>query len=460
MNYRPILTEKFAKTTGEYKMLDCFSVVAALSGGVDSAVLLHLLADVCGRRPIALYALHVHHGIRGAEADRDAAFCENLCRELKIPLEIVRLDVPAMAAASGRGLEETAREARYAALEDFCRRTGVERIATAHHADDNLETLLFNLIRGAGSRGGGGIAPVRGRIIRPLIACTREEILGYAAECGIPFVEDSTNADLSYSRNFLRAKVIPLLKQMNPSLPAAALRFSAHLRQDDEALCRIAGGLANDLSCAGLAALPPAISRRIVRSAYEKTAGAVLPADQTDALMELIRTGREGSRVCLSGGISGIIRRHRLTFAPTRTPETVRSYRYALRPGENFIPEISAMLCLYGEIGEKEEIAIKEKQNIYKLFIHRSLDFAKIAYSDLVVRSKADGDTIRYGGMTRKVKKLLWERGIPPERRALCPVLADSGGILWIPGFPVCDRASPSDGNPQLHLCFFADPLP
>lgn len=458
MNERLILPEKFAKTAEEYGMFRCRSALVALSGGVDSTVLLHLMAEYGKTHSIRLYALHVHHGIRGAEADRDADFCERLCEKLAIPLETVRLDVPAMAAESGRGIEETAREARYAALEDFCDRMGIERIVTAHHADDNLETLLLNLVRGAGSHGGGGIAPVRGRIIRPLIACTRAQILAFAEKRGISYVEDSTNADPAYSRNFLRVKVIPLLMEMNPSLTDAALRFCRNLRQDDEALCGIADALPADPTCADLAALPPAIARRIVRSACERATGAALSADQTDALMRLIEKDREGGKICLSGGISAVVRRHRLAFAPTAAPIPPKSYRYPLHFGENPIPEIDAILCLYGEIGEKEEKAIKEKQNIYKLFIHRSIDFAKIAYSDLVMRNKADGDTICYGGMTRRVKKLLWERKIPADRRALCPVLADSEGILWIPGFPVCDRAAPRPGCRPLHLCFFANP--
>ncbi len=448
---------KFEKMTEEHRMLGCSSVVVALSGGADSVVLLHLMKDACRKRQTHLSCLHVHHGIRGDEADRDAMFCQRLCEDWGIPLETVRFDVPAIAAEQKRGLEETARECRYGALSDYCRKNGVDRIATAHNADDNLETLLFHLIRGAGTTGGGGIAPIRGNIIRPILTCTKEEILGYAEENGIAYVTDSTNADPAYSRNYLRHRVIPMLRELNPNVSEAALRFCRHLRQDDALLQRIAAESAGDLSCRNLAAADPAVCRRIIRSAYTDFSSAVLTADQTDAILELIQRDVESSRISLPGGNLAVIRDHRLCFEKETVTEPV-SYRYRLHPGVNPIPEIGAEICLYPEIGENEEKDIKEKQNIYKLFIHRSLDFDKIAYSDLVVRNKSDGDRIRYGGMTRRVKKLLWERKIPPERRGLYPVVEDADGIVWIPGFPVCDRAAETPEAKILHLCYFADP--
>lgn len=453
-----LVKRKFEKMTEEHRMLGCSSVVVALSGGVDSVVLLHLMKEACRKRQISLSCLHVHHGIRGDEADRDADFCQKLCEDWGIDLETVYFDVPAIANRQKRGLEEVARDCRYGALSDYCMKRGVERIATAHNADDNLETLLFHLIRGAGTTGGGGIAPVRGGIIRPILSCTKEEILGYAAENGIAYVEDSTNADPAYSRNYLRHRVIPMLRELNPNLTEAALRFCRHLREDDALLGRIAAEASGDLSCESLAAADPAICRRIVRSAYTDFSGGVLSADQTDSILELIQRKVEGSRICLPGGNLAVIRRHRLCFEK-EAADQAKTYRYNLRPGVNPIPEIGAEICLYAEIGENEEKEIKEKQNIYKLFIHRSLDFDKIAYSDLVVRNKSDGDRIRYGGITRRVKKLLWERKIPTEKRGLYPVVSDADGIVWIPGFPVCDRAAASEGGKILHLCFFADPF-
>ena len=208
----------------------------AFSGGADSTALLLCLHEMRQELRLTLSAVHVHHGIRGAEADRDAAFCRAFCETHDIPFQLVCVDAPGCAAAEKLSLETAARKLRYAAL---MQAAPEGEIATAHHAGDNAETVLFHLIRGSGMRGLCGIPPRSpdGRIIRPLLDADKEEILGFLREKGQNFLEDSTNAELSASRNRIRHLLMPLLLQENP----AALRHisrSAALLSADDALLR------------------------------------------------------------------------------------------------------------------------------------------------------------------------------------------------------------------------------
>ena len=185
---------------------------AALSGGADSTALLLCLHELKEQLSLDLRAVHVHHGIRGAEADRDAAFCAELCKQYGIPLQTVHVNVPAYAAEHRLSEETAARRLRYEAL-DQAAPDGV--IVTAHHAGDNAETVLFHLIRGSGLRGLCGIPPKNGRILRPMLEAEKSEILAFLQERGQSFVEDSTNHEGGSSRNRIRHDTMPLLLREN-----------------------------------------------------------------------------------------------------------------------------------------------------------------------------------------------------------------------------------------------------
>ncbi len=198
-------------------------VLLGLSGGADSVCLLWLLKSLEAELSFSLHALHVQHGIRGEEAERDLRFSREMSAALAVPFHAVHLDVPAYAAEKGLGLEEAARLLRYRALEetlaDWLAAEGAAaesgRIAVAHHQEDQAETVLHNLIRGTGLRGLGGMQPRQDRLIRPLLTVTREEILGELSAAGLSYVTDSTNAALQYTRNRLRQRVLPELRDIN-----------------------------------------------------------------------------------------------------------------------------------------------------------------------------------------------------------------------------------------------------
>ena len=211
-------------------------VVVGLSGGPDSVFLLYALHTLQARMGFTLRAVHVHHGIRGAEADRDEAFSEKLCAKLDIPFQAVHVAAPAYAAQHGLSLEEAARILRYEALEAARQKLGQATaawIAVAHHLDDQAETVLHNLVRGAGLRGLAGMENRRNHVIRPLLSIKREDILKWLKQYDIPYVTDSTNADPHYTRNRIRSTVLPELREINPEASAHIAHSAALLREAD-----------------------------------------------------------------------------------------------------------------------------------------------------------------------------------------------------------------------------------
>ncbi|MBR2880245.1 MAG: tRNA lysidine(34) synthetase TilS, partial [Oscillospiraceae bacterium] len=206
-------------------------VLCAVSGGADSVALLHFLSKM---EDVKLAAAHYNHCLRGTESDADEEFVKTLCGKLGIECVTGRGDVAAYAAESGKSTEEAARTLRYEFLEKTARELGCSCIATAHNADDNAETVLLNLTRGTGLKGLCGIPPVRGKIIRPFLQNTREEIEHYLEQNGLEHIEDSSNALDDYSRNRIRHYVSPVLRQLNPSYTSAIARMTESLREDEE----------------------------------------------------------------------------------------------------------------------------------------------------------------------------------------------------------------------------------
>jgi len=205
--------DRFNALIQEYDMIPPGAkVLCAVSGGADSVCLLHMLSQ---RKDISLAAAHFNHQLRGEESDRDEAFVRKLCEAWHIPCEIGGGDVAAETKARKQGIEETALQMRYAFLHETAEALGGALIATAHNADDNAETILFNLIRGTGLHGLTGIAPMRGNLIRPLLNCSRQDIEEYLQVHDLPHVEDSSNTDETYSRNRIRHQVIPVLQEIN-----------------------------------------------------------------------------------------------------------------------------------------------------------------------------------------------------------------------------------------------------
>ena len=209
-------------------------VLAAVSGGADSVCLLFLLCSMREELAVRLAAFHLHHGLRGAEADRDEAFVKQLCGAWQIPFYSAHEDAAAYGRERGISEEEAGRELRYSHLEALADRLSFGKIAVAHHREDQAETVVFHLFRGTGLKGMGGIRPVRGKIIRPLLECSRQEIEGYLRENGISWCEDSTNSENTYKRNRIRNELLPWAGQyLNERASEHAAQFARFAAQAD-----------------------------------------------------------------------------------------------------------------------------------------------------------------------------------------------------------------------------------
>ncbi|NLH01436.1 MAG: tRNA lysidine(34) synthetase TilS, partial [Clostridiales bacterium] len=225
----------------KYDMLpEGSKVLCAVSGGKDSMYLLENLREMSALYGFEIFCAHFNHRIRGEESDRDQKFVEKWGSEHGIPCFIGAADVLTFAEEEKIGVEEAARILRYEFLERTADEIGADRIATAHTADDNAETILFNLARGSGLKGMCGIPPVRGRIVRPILTVTSEEILQYLEENGIPHVEDSTNSQDGYTRNRIRHRVVPELRSINQGFDENVIRCTESIREDEEFLRSLA----------------------------------------------------------------------------------------------------------------------------------------------------------------------------------------------------------------------------
>lgn len=432
-------------------------VLLAFSGGADSTLLFLFLLAYCPMHGIRFEALHLHHGIRGAEADRDAAFCRALCRSAGVPLHAERADIPAIAAQKGEGLEETARKVRYALLAERAKERGLSAIATAHTATDLAETVLFRLARGTGAKGLCGIPAVRGNIVRPLLALRAEEVRAALAAVGASFVNDSTNEDIFYRRNYIRKEILPAFLRLNPSFPDAVERMAASLAEDEDylsgeaaaAFSRTFDGRA--LSLSGMRSLHPAVCARVLLLCHERQCPGRERPERVHlaALRAQICAGNTAFSLSFPGGVTAVGKGDGVFF---RTEEKA-VFHFGITPvsfGKNLLGNGYVLLLT-------EKIDPDFPANVYRMLIQRDLASAKIE-GNLYIRSCKAGDTLRYGGMTRKLKKLFSAAGIPAEKRGSVPVLCDEKGIVWVPGFGVRDdRMGEGEKRKSLFALYYKD---
>jgi tRNA(Ile)-lysidine synthase len=280
-------------------------VISALSGGADSVALLVLLHDLHAAGDLVLdAAAHLHHGIRGADADADEAFCRALCDRLGVTFISSRIDVPAAAFAEGLSVEVAARRARQVFFDHTRETRGAHAVATAHTENDQAETVLLRLLRGTGGRGLGGIAPRRGYLIRPLLATSREALVAELAARHQDWREDATNTDLANPRNRVRHELIPYLRaHFNPSVSGALSRLADITRSDETWMDGVAGELARgiaavdegsvSLDVSGFQSLPQGLARRVARYALEAAQpGRTFDLREADSVLAVI-AGRQ-----------------------------------------------------------------------------------------------------------------------------------------------------------------------
>ena len=403
----------------------------ALSGGLDSVCLLHYLYEHAAAYQITLSAAHLDHGIRGEEAVRDALFCEKLCAEWGIPLYMERADVPALVKEHGGGVEEVARAVRYAFFRRIVAEKGVDAVATAHHLNDVAETVLFRLARGTSPAGMRAITEYEG-IVRPLLSVTRAELEAYADEKGLYHVQDSTNENVDYTRNYIRHTVFPALEKISPRAQEHFAHF-AHLTAEDDAYLE-------GLAC-----------EKIVRRLDEE----LVPIDLPDPLffraclhcmrqseiygytsanfeeIARLRTAQSGKRVCLPNGRAAIREGGYVVF---------------------FLPELfgDEAMTRAGISPESYECPFTNDVSLYTMpapFAVTTVGREGALRVDLdafpegcVVRTRREGDFITpYGGRQKSLKKFLTGRKISARLGRKLPLIASGSEVLVVVGVEISD---------------------
>ncbi len=423
--------------------------LVGFSGGADSVMLLLVLQKYTSENGLRLpVAVHVNHMIRGAEADFDESFSRDFCTALGVEFLSYSRDIPAESKLVKMGLEETARNTRYSIFNDLMRsRNDIACAAVAHNATDNLETMIFNMMRGTGLRGMAGIAPHRDSVIRPLIYTPKRDIIAALDAFEIPYVTDSTNSDLDYKRNYIRHEIIPRLSVLADDPEASATGLSARLREDNAFIETLAARLFSSdqdaLSSSDLAKAEFPVFARAV-SMLASRFGASLEEVHLRKIRELILKGSFDFSVDIPGGMRFSSVGGKATVS-RKSDSVFQGYEYRLELCENYIPEVDKYVIL-------SRLPISEfSSNVYKISIQQKID-SDIIKGELLVREKRDGDSYVYGKMTRKLKKLFNDRSISIEARDKIPVICDSMGILWVPGFGVRDGG---EKNPQ-NVIYFA----
>jgi len=433
-------------------------VLAAVSGGPDSVALLRLLlalADACGFTVAGV--AHLNHRLRGAESDGDEAFCRALARAHGLAFSCGRRDVAALARATHASLETAARRARYAFLEQAAARLKAGVIATGHTRDDQAETFLLRLLRGAGASGLAGIPPKRGPIVRPLLDVRRAEILAYLARLRQPFRTDSSNQDRAIPRNWVRHELIPMLaRHVKGDIVDVLAREAALLRDETELLDRLAldagaiverrgAGPTVALDAAALAGLPPALARRVVRRALGKTgSGRFHGFDHVEQVIDLARSATKGSRAADLPGVR-VERNGAEVVLSERGPRAPRRreafwYRLAV-PGRIAVPECGCVIEARARRWSAAELPLAKAVSAGG---RRAVVAAKAAAGGLAVRSRRPGDAFRPFGMRgrKKLQDVLTDRKVPRAERDRVPLVVDAADkILWVGGHILAEEA-------------------
>jgi len=431
-------------------------IVVALSGGADSVCLLLALCALSEKLQFSLCACHLNHMIRKETAERDEIFSRSLCEKLSVPFYSEKVDVPSLCKNEGGSVEMVARNARYAFFERAKAHFGADRVATAHTASDNAETVIFNLVRGAGGDGICGIPPTRGAYIRPLIRLSRHEVEEYLDAKGQGHITDETNESEEYSRNFLRISVIPQLKKLNPELESAILRLSENAREDKEFLAVLSRDRTFDgMTAKELSALPPPLLKRHIRESFSTVCESrfLLSLKNTQDVANAIHScGADGQKrtVCLPGNICAVVSKNGLCFCKRNDKNendqnTDRFFDIPLVCGENIINEKYAVFMARGKDAQIPQV-IKNEDIVYKLY-KKALVASDIIDSSVFARPRKEHDVFVLGGMSRKLKKVFSDMKIPEDERRLVPLVCTknengSDTVVCLPLFSApCDDA-------------------
>lgn len=439
------LIDKVDKTIKKYNMLHFNDhVLVGLSGGPDSVCLVYVLNSFKQKYSLRLSAAYIDHGLRPKDVPKEIEFCENLCKQLNIDFYTKSVSVKEFSLQEKISIQEAARILRYSALEHISLNIKANKIAIAHNADDQAETVLMRLLRGAGPAGLSGIPPVRKKIIRPLIEIERHEIESYLRERGIEFIFDPSNSNIKYFRNRIRHTIMPVIKSICPKATKIISKTAEILREENDyintsvtkALMRIISRKSEhkvELFCNPMEILNIVVLRRALRFAIDSIKGLKgIEFDHIEEIITLIKKGKPGDRVYLPRGIRAI-KGYSTIIITSEPPAKLGTYEIDA-PKEIFLKEISMTLSL--KLLNREEIAdfTGNKTTLY-------VDADKIKFP-VIVRARKEGDYFYpFGfGKRKKLQDFFVDEKVPRDERDSIPIIENQGEIVCIVGYRLDDR--------------------
>ncbi len=449
--------ERVLNTIREYALIEKGEqVLVGVSGGADSMVLLYILHRLRKRLDLRLHVAHLNHRLRGAEAERDAEFVRCFSEQLGIPCTIESRNVPEHIRKSKLSPQDAARQVRYQFFEALGKQIGAQKIATAHHADDQAETFLLALIRGAGIHGLGGIQPIsKGNIIRPLLSVTRDQVEAYARTEGLQWVVDSSNACRKYVRNGIRLDLLPLLQQQfNPAIVKRLTEYAQLFREDAFFIDKIARKQYNQICkrehesikihLEGFAQQDCTIQRAIIYKAFQELTGArhQLETCHVRAVLNLFTKKDTGKRLSLPKHLSAV-RSYEwgvLQCADVLKPDKFsKTCQVALAiPGRMKFADVDIETNL-AQPCTPDSCLGENKQS--QAMLVQPVDYDSV-FPPVMARFRRAGDCFRPLGMHGKktLKKFFIDRKVPRHKRNRIPLCADRDGIIWVMGYNIDDR--------------------
>lgn len=423
------------------------TVVVGLSGGADSVCLLSVLNSLKNDFGFKLAAVHINHGIRGEEALRDQCFSEKYCNKLGIPFKLFTFDCPKEAELTGEGLEECGRRLRYNALNSLCEDDSYI-IATAHNADDNAETVIFNISRGSSLKGASGIPPVRDNIIRPILFASRKQIEKYCNDNSLEYITDSTNNCNDYSRNKIRHSVLPVLNEINSGAVSAFKRFSENIREDieffeKETLKAYNESYISENEFDRLYILNSdiAVSKRVICKIVTDFCGRVPEYSKINEILNLLK----------NGGKIQVFKNCYIKVSDDKIIVFDNDINTDIVPGRISL-DIFDFEHKFGNYVIKSKKYTNYSKKINRLVLDNLIDYDKIIGVP-VLRTRLDGDTFSLSGrnISKSLKKLFNESKIPVSQRRFLPIIADDAGIIWIYGFGTSKRCRVTDNSTNIY---------
>lgn len=434
-------------------------ILLGLSGGADSSLLLHLLCDYARDTGAKIFAAHVNHGIRTKdycnESDRDEEFCRELCKNLGVDLFVNKLDIPKMAATSGRGIEAEAREARYDFFAKVMQENNIKILATAHNASDNIETQIYNLARGCGIDGLAGIPESRpidlvegGIVIRPILSAKKSEIIEYCEKNAVPFVNDSTNFEDEYTRNAIRHRVIPVLEDLFPHLTRSSQRLSALATEDADFILSCAKEIVSEcqdkISIEKLSKLHPSVAKRVIKLMFKQVSDATLGYVHILSVLSLVDADKNGAAISLPDKMRAVVVDGYLSFDSEDSDATMlSSYSIDITRELNIIEGTPFAVLISDEA---------PKANIDGYSLYASAKIKADSATALYVKNRQSGMTITDGGINKKIKKMMCDKKVPLYDRDTLPLVCSGEEIIYTPLCAVCDNAKPHKQDKTVHI--------